>query len=103
MRVPIILGTVTAIFTVASSAAIAQSTGSSPADPQNERNQRMAPSNTQPSDPAADRDPAARVPTSPVDRDAADREEGGATGTSSGESGYDSPAELPNTPTDPAP
>ncbi len=70
----------------------AQSTGASPADPNNERNQRPAPSNTQPADPAADSNPAARVPTDPGDAASAEREEGGAsggTGSSSGEEGSD--------------
>lgn len=70
-----------------SGAALAQSTGASPLDPNNERNQRPAPSNAGPADPATDT-PAARVPTAPEDRYAADREEGGADGASSGEGGY---------------
>lgn len=61
--------------------AYAQSTGASPADPNNERNQRMAPSNTQPADPAASDTPTARVPTDPQDARSAESEEGGATGT----------------------
>lgn len=70
-----------------SSAALAQSSGASPADPNNERNQRPAPSNAGPADPATDA-PAARIPTAPEDRDAAEREEGGVDGTSTGEGGY---------------
>lgn len=69
-----------------SSAALAQSSGASPADPNNERNQRPAPSNAGPADPATDA-PAARIPTAPEDRAAAEREEGGADGTSTGEGG----------------
>lgn len=72
--------------------AFAQSTGASPADPNNERNQRPAPSNTQPSDPAADANPAARVPTAPVDAMTAEREEGGASG------GVNAPTPPPTTP-----
>ena len=71
---------------LSSAAALAQSTGASPADPNNERNQRPAPSNTQPADPGTD-NPAARVPTDPEDAASADREEGGADGASSGEAG----------------
>lgn len=72
------------LLALSSGLAIAQSTGASPADPNNERNQRMAPGNNEPSDPAADSDPLSRVPTAPVDRRAADREEGGATGLETG-------------------
>lgn len=64
--------------------ALAQSSGASPADPNNERNQTPAPSNSQPADPAAGSNPAARVPTAPVDRREAQGEEGGATGTRTG-------------------
>jgi|GEM_PF-4155658 len=71
-------------------AALAQSTGASPADPNNERNQRPAPSNVGPADPATD-SPAARIPTAPEDRYAAEREEGGADGASSGDPGYVEP------------
>ena len=67
--------------------ALAQSTGASPLDPNNERNQRPAPSNAGPADPATDT-PSARIPTAPEDRYAADREEGGADGTSTGDPGY---------------
>jgi len=70
-----------------SSATLAQSSGASPADPNNERNQRPAPSNAGPADPATDT-PAARVPTAPEDRYAAEQEEGGADGASTGEGGY---------------
>jgi hypothetical protein len=73
--------TAVAALTLAASAAIAQSTGASPADPNNERNQISAPGNTQPADPAANDRPADRVPTDPVDRREAERQEGGATGT----------------------
>jgi hypothetical protein len=68
------------ILIAATGTGLAQSSGASPADPNNERNQQMAPGNIQPSDPAADRNPGARVPTDPVERDAARREEGGSTG-----------------------
>lgn len=63
--------------------ALAQSTGASPADPNNERNQIPAPSNTQPADPAAGSDPAARIPTDPGVAADAEREEGGASGVGS--------------------
>ncbi len=43
----------------------AQSTGGSPNDPNNARNQFPAPSASQPTDPAAEYDPLARVPTAP--------------------------------------
>jgi hypothetical protein len=69
-----------------SGSALAQSTGASPADPNNERNQRPAPSNSEPANPATDT-PSARVPTAPEDSYAADREEGGADGASGGEGG----------------
>jgi hypothetical protein len=83
-----------------SGAALAQSTGASPADPNNERNQRPAPSNTEPADPGTD-SPSARVPTAPEDQGAAAREEGGADGASGGESGTvivpkDAPPYEPN-------
>jgi hypothetical protein len=82
------LSAVAAAFLMTTVAASAQSTGASPADPNNERNQRPAPSNTQPADPGTD-DPAARVPTDPEDAASADREEGGASGASSGDEGVD--------------
>ena len=86
MKTPVIVAALA--FAIASSgAAWAQSTGASPADPNNQRNTRPAPSNTGPADPSTDT-PAARIPTAPEDRYAADREEGGADGASSGERGY---------------
>lgn len=68
-----------AALAMTSGLALAQ-TGASPADPMNERNQRPAPSNIQPADPAADTDPAARIPTDPGDAAVADRQGGGAAG-----------------------
>ena len=82
------ISAVAAAFLMTTVAASAQSTGASPADPNNERNQRPAPSNTQPADPGTD-NPAARIPTGPEDAASAEREEGGASGTSSGEVGVD--------------
>ena len=70
-----------ALMLAAAGPAFAQSTGASPADPNNERNQRPAPSAAQPTDPAASSNPAARVPTAPVDRREAEQQPGGATGT----------------------
>jgi hypothetical protein len=58
----------------------AQSTGASPADPNNERNQNPAQSNSEPADSAANDGPSQRVPTAQPDRTAADRQEGGANG-----------------------
>lgn len=90
-----------ALFALTASSALAQSTGASPADPNNERNQRPAMSNTQPSDPGTD-SPSARVPTDPEDAASANREEGGADGASSGDVGADNidPEPLPEA-TDP--
>ena len=91
------LASAATLLLLTSTAAFAQSTGASPADPNNERNQRPAMSNTQPSDPATD-DAAARVPTDPEDAASAEREEGGATGESTGEVGsgatLDDPAAI---------
>ncbi|MDO9383993.1 MAG: hypothetical protein Q7T86_14145 [Hyphomicrobiaceae bacterium] len=91
----ITLSSAAAILLVSTGAALAQSTGASPADPNNERNQRPAMSNTQPSDPATD-DASARVPTDPNDAMSAEREEGGATGESSGDigAGVEEPAVI---------
>lgn len=75
-------GLAAALMLAAAGPALAQSSGASPADPNNERNQVPAPSNTQPADPAAGSNPAARVPTAPVDQREAASEEGGVTGTS---------------------
>jgi hypothetical protein len=85
-----------ALMAFTGTAALAQSTGASPADPNNERNQRPAMSNTQPSDPGTD-SPSARVPTDPDDAASAAREEGGADGSSSGDAGVDNidPQPLP--------
>ena len=78
-------GLMAALMLAASGGATwAQSSGASPADPNNERNQTPAPSNSQPADPAAGSNPAARVPTAPVDRREAQGEEGGETGMRSG-------------------
>jgi hypothetical protein len=80
-----IAGLASALMLVATGGvAWAQSSGASPADPNNERNQTPAPSNAQPADPAAGSNPDARVPTAPVDRREAQGEEGGATGTRPG-------------------
>ncbi|MBY0227452.1 MAG: hypothetical protein K2Q28_16760 [Hyphomicrobium sp.] len=78
-----IAGIAAALMLAATGPALAQSTGASPADPNNERNQTPAPSNTQPADPAATSNPGARVPTAPVDRREAQEQQGGATGTGS--------------------
>ncbi len=85
------LASVALLAAVSATGAFAQSSGASPADPNNERNQNMGMSNSQPSDPAANDTPSARVPTDPVERDAARREDGGPTGTgsASGEAGSD--------------
>lgn len=82
------------MLTATGGVALAQSSGASPADPNNERNQTPAPSNTQPADPAAGSNPNARVPTAPVDRREAQSEEGGATGTRPG-SAMPAPAAPP--------
>jgi hypothetical protein len=58
----------------------AQSTGGSPNDPNNARNQFPAPSASQPTDPAAEYDPLARVPTAPEGRLDARNQPGGETG-----------------------
>ncbi len=79
-----IVGLAAVLMVAAVVPAHAQSSGASPADPNNERNQTPAPSNSQPADPAAGSNPAARVPTAPVDRREAQGEEGGATGTRTG-------------------
>jgi hypothetical protein len=81
-----VFATMLTIAVAAPGAAYAQSTGASPVDPNNERNQRPAPSNSGPADPGTDT-PAARIPTAPEDAYAADREEGGADGASTGEAG----------------
>ena len=60
--------------------AAAQSTGGSPNDPNNARNQFPAPSASQPTDPAAEYDPLARVPTAPEVRIDASDQPGGQTG-----------------------
>jgi hypothetical protein len=87
----------TALMVAAAGPAFAQSSGASPADPNNERNLTPAPSTAQPSDPAATSNPAARVPTAPVDRREAQQEEGGETGTRPG------PAAVAPTPPPPPP
>ncbi len=78
------LTTAALLAAVTAGAAVAQSTGASPADPNNERNQQMAPGNAQPTDPAAADIPRARVPTDPNEEDSARSEEGGPTGTGAG-------------------
>jgi len=88
MMIKSTLSSAAAIVLLTSGAAWAQSTGASPADPNNERNQRPGMSNTQPSDPATD-DASARVPTDPNDAASAENEEGGATGVSPGDTGSD--------------
>lgn len=95
MMIKSMLTSAVSILLLTSGAAWAQSTGASPADPNNERNQRPAMSNTQPADPATD-DTGARVPTDPDDAAAADREEGGATGEAPGDTGTYSGEEAPS-------
>lgn len=85
------IGVASALMIVAAGPAFAQSSGASPADPNNERNQTPAPSNAQPADPAANSNPGARVPTAPVDQREAAQEEGGVTGTRPGSSGLTVP------------
>jgi hypothetical protein len=87
------IGFASALIIFAAGPAFAQSSGASPADPNNERNQTPAPSNSQPADPAANSTPAERVPTAPVDRREAEQEEGGATGTRPGSSGLTVPGD----------
>ncbi len=58
----------------------AQSTGGSPNDPNNARNQFPAPSASAPTDPAAEYDPVSRVPTAPQVRAQARDQIGGQTG-----------------------
>lgn len=73
-----------------SSAALAQTTGGSPADPNTNQNQQPGPGIDNPADPAAGSDPAARVPTSPPGTG----ESAPATeGLGTGESGLDAPAD----------
>lgn len=60
--------------------AFAQSTGGSPNDPNNARNQFPAPSASSPTDPAAEYDPVSRVPTAPQERAQARNQIGGQTG-----------------------
>lgn len=73
-------------------AAMAQSTGGSPADPNTQQNQQPGPSVGNPTDPAAGSDPAARVPTSPPGTGSASE------GAGSGGSGFESPAGNPSDP-----
>jgi hypothetical protein len=94
MRTKITLAAMFASLALAGPA-FSQSSGASPADPNNERNVRPAPSNAGPADPATDT-PSARIPTAPEDIYAAEREEGGADGASSGESGlFVAPGDAP--------
>lgn len=69
-----------AILVAGAGVATAQSTGGSPNDPNNARNQFPAPSASQPTDPAAEYDPLARVPTAPEVRLDASDQAGGQTG-----------------------
>lgn len=69
-----------ALLTATAGLALAQSTGGSPNDPNNARNQFPAPSASQPTDPAAEYDPLARVPTAPEVRLDASDQPGGQTG-----------------------
>lgn len=79
-------------LTFGAATALAQSTGGSPADPTTNENQQPGPSVGNPTDPAAESDPAARVPTSPPGTGSASE------GLSTGEGGYDSPAGIPADP-----
>ena len=75
-----ILALCVAVLIAAPDYAGAQSTGGSPNDPNNARNQFPAPSASQPTDPAAEYDPLARVPTAPEVRLDANDQPGGQTG-----------------------
>lgn len=77
-----------------STAALAQSTGGSPADPNTPQNQQPGPSVNNPADPAAGESPAAREPTAPADSGSGMATEGASPGTS----GFDSPAGNPADP-----
>jgi hypothetical protein len=74
--------------------ALAQSPAGSPADPNTNENQQMAPGNVNPSDPASGSNPSARVPTSPPGTGSSSSSDG----LSTGESGADAPAGLPGDP-----
>lgn len=76
-----------------STAALAQSTGGSPADPNTPQNQQPGPSVSNPTDPAAGDSPAAREPTAPADGSGMATE-----GASPGTSGMESPAGIPADP-----
>lgn len=73
-------GLIVVALCAASGTVHAQSTGGSPNDPNNARNQFPAPSATQPTDPAAEYDPLSRVPTAPESRLDASSQPGGQTG-----------------------
>jgi hypothetical protein len=75
-------------------AAMAQSTGGNPSDPNTSQNKQPGPGAGTPSDPAAGSSPSARVPTSPPGGTGSSASEG----MSSGESGVTSPAGIPSDP-----
>jgi hypothetical protein len=78
-----------------STAVLAESPAGIPADPNTNENVQPAPGASNPSDPAAGSNPAARVPTSPPGTDPGFAAEGAGTG----ETGFDSPAGIPADPT----
>ena len=86
----------TAAFAVAlaSTAAIAQSPAGNPSEPSTIENQQIGPSPARPSDPAAGSNPAARVPTAPVD--SATPSSDGASSGEGGVGGYETPAGSPS-------
>jgi hypothetical protein len=80
VRMPRTFATFAGLAMIVASPAFAQSTGGSPNDPNNARNQFPAPSASAPTDPAAEYDPASRVPTAPQVRAQARDQIGGQTG-----------------------
>ena len=88
------LTTAAVAVALASTAAIAQNPAGNPSEPSTIENQQVGPSPARPSDPATGSNPAARVPTAPVDSAPPSGD-----GASTGEGGYETPAGSPSDPT----
>lgn len=95
-RTASLLAALTLAFGASSALAQVESPAGSPADPNTLENQQVGPSVSNPSDPAAGSDPAARVPTSPPGSEPSAIE-----GMGTGETGLDAPAGIPADPNTP--
>lgn len=88
-----LLAALTLAFGASTAIAQVESPAGLPSDPTTDQNVQPAPGTATPTDPAAGSNPAARVPTAPVDPAPS-----GVEGMGTGETGAEAPAGLPGDP-----